>query len=556
MRKVFIVGFVLLFVCSQDRLSAQYAEYYYHRTGDTIEQDSPIYFHAWWDWEAFRLSQEDAVLGYTYDYIFGGVPRIIKLTYFQTTDTLKVIGIAGLERVRRLPWEGLHNSWNYSSNDTLYLYDYDTSGAFVQRARIVRDTGENIHRYINIRGNGWWYGRNYTGRRLWDFGPCCHDYPWDTTFALFEYYFDSAVYVVDSFYVGNLGKCLAAQHHGLHYVCDAPPYSADCHFPHQRLKTFNVTWRYDTFPEAMMIWPIIAIDTTVPPAFVCLPLENLTLSTVDTFSAVISWDTFPQYTAVELRYAPATALSDSLPVQWDERLVTDTNVATLTGLSSTEGEYVVLARAVCDTLKRSSPWSDTLYITLPRDIPPPPCLAVDSLAVVATDTFLVVLRWADHPEAQAIELSFGPADTVRSPWQTAILSGASVGHTLVLADTAVSDYAFTARALCDTATGHTSPWSDTLYVTLPRDTAGLGITPASAAARIALVPNPASGEVLVVSNLPLHRVELHNAAGTRVYSAPAAGLRHTIPLTGLAAGIYMVSAYMDNRLEVLRLSVH
>ena len=37
---------------------AQYSDLYYHRVGDTIMYDSPIYYHNWWGFENSYQSQD------------------------------------------------------------------------------------------------------------------------------------------------------------------------------------------------------------------------------------------------------------------------------------------------------------------------------------------------------------------------------------------------------------------------------------------------------------------------------------------------------------------
>ena len=512
-----ILGFLTLGI---GNTAAQFAEYYYHRTGDTIYQDAPIYLHAWWKWDIYRATQEDAVLDPYQAY----TPGSIKLLPFHTADTLKIVGIAGI----LVPdgWRDALPSPFYHG-DVLYLYDYDDTGAFVQRAAIPRDSNDEA-RKIFISGNGWWHGVTYTGEQAWNFGPCCHNYPWDSVFPVFEYYFDSAISVIDSFFVGDLGKCMAAQHHGLHYACDAPPYSQDCVFELQPYKYYhNSAWHYGEFAQAPMVWPIIQVDTTVPPPDVCVPLTNLQAYDVDTFGLTITWDTFPQYTAVEICYGTADSL-------WGCITVRDTNAAALHLPDPAQADYIILARAVCDSLKHDSPWSDTLHITLPRD--PLACLPVEGFAVAAVDTFAATLHWEPQPGAMAYELALLHSGTVLLD----TLPASSAGHHLLsLPDTAVADYAVALRLLCDTATHEAaSPWSDTLRFTLPR---GLGGIAPALAGRILLQPNPASGQVQITAPCGLLQVDLHNASGTLVLSSPASGTTHTLPLDGLAAGSYIAT---------------
>lgn len=49
--KIIILGVLLVSVLSAGTLQAQYSHLYYHRTGDTIQYDSPIYYHNRWGFE-------------------------------------------------------------------------------------------------------------------------------------------------------------------------------------------------------------------------------------------------------------------------------------------------------------------------------------------------------------------------------------------------------------------------------------------------------------------------------------------------------------------------
>lgn len=511
--------------------TAQYSQYYYHRTGDTIYQDSPIYYHAWWEWEDYRARQDVAV-PYPNQGQLNGTANIT-LTYFHTADTLKVVGIGGIPLFNDV-------------HDTLYLYDFDTAGIFTQRSHIARDSGIDAHRYIKISGNGWWPDRTntYTYAEQQTIGSCCAWLPWDTLLPVFEYYFDSAVYVVDSFYVGGAkGKCRGALRVGFHWPCDETPYSSECVFPYQPYMYSNnrVSWFYKECPIALLVWPIIQVDTTVPPPDVCVPLTNLQTYDVDTFGLTIAWDTFPQYTAVEICYGTADSL-------WGCITVRDTNAAALHLPDPAQADYIILARAVCDSLKHDSPWSDTLHITLPRA--PLACPPVEGFAVAAVDTFAAILHWDLQPGAMAYELALFHSGTALLDTLPASAAG---HHLLSLPDTAVADYAVALRSLCDTATHEAaSPWSDTLRFTLPRGSDG--IAPALAG-RILLLPNPASGQVQITAPCGLLQVDLHNASGTLVLSSPASGTTHTLPLDGLAAGSYIATVRTSCGTAAKRLAI-
>ncbi len=86
-----------------------------------------------------------------------------------------------------------------------------------------------------------------------------------------------------------------------------------------------------------------------------------------------------------------------------------------------------------------------------------------------------------------------------------------------------------------------SPWSDTVFFSLPRDTVGI-LSPH--AAGFTLQPNPATGSVtltLAESSLPAD-VEVVDMAGRTVLARRATSPTLTLSLDGLPAGTYLVRA--------------
>lgn len=440
---------LLLFLALPGAVAAQYSQYYYHCQGDTLEHDSPTYFHHWWEWEDYYTTLRAGWLG-------GGTGLRMgkRLQRHDTPDTLKIVGLAGL---RPFIHESQYQYCDTLTPDSLYLYG---ANPFVRLAAVRRHWWRDEHRTIHLRFNG--IREDAIVSEDWIPAEdrltfCCVNHRWDAYFGVYEYYFDSAITVVDSFYVGS-DQCWA----GLYRVHDwsgmltgVDCVDRPCDFlswiaiPGKIIPVGTSTWRHVIYHDVYLIWPIIQVDTTVPPAHVCLPLENLRATAVDTFSATVAWDDFSTTTSrVEVRYGPTATPG----INWYTQVVAaGVNSAALSLPRRDQVNYSVIVRPVCDTLKTAAAWSDTLFLTLPRD------------------------------------------------------------------------------------------------------TATQGI--AAAAARVSLHPNPASGEVRVESDHGLRQVELCNAAGTLVYSSPAAGHRHTVPLDGLAAGTYLVMVRTENGLSVSRLSV-
>jgi hypothetical protein len=105
----------------------------------------------------------------------------------------------------------------------------------------------------------------------------------------------------------------------------------------------------------MMVYPIVQMDTTVPPADACLPMSNVQVTTSGT-TATVTWDDFPNYSRVLLRYG----MCNQPVIQWTEEDVTGSTLHTLTGLTETAC-YGVSLKAECDTCRKETPWSEPKY---------------------------------------------------------------------------------------------------------------------------------------------------------------------------------------------------
>ena len=364
MKKTVILA-ILAILALQGTLQAQYSQYYYHRTGDTIEHDSPTYFHSWWKWIDHYHNKRPLLFSECVDFTD---TNIIRLLQHYTPDTLKIIGIAGM----RFPTTSGFDPTYHDTSWTTYLYvvsdEPHTVLARVERSRWWDD----VHRKIHIVTTGRDVNRN--GRDYYDFQtealtPCCINHPWDDIIGIYEYYFDSAVHVVDTFYVGSSLSCFQ-------YEVQADmmnPDWVDCDSLSCWPDGYNYLYNRFVYPywikgtrlSMELVWPIIEIDTTVPPDFVCLPLEDLHVTALDTFAATVAWsDVSAQTTEVEVRYGP-TATPNA---NWRTLTVAGGSRSTTLSLPREEfADYAVMVRPLCDSLKTSAAWSDTVFFTLPRD---------------------------------------------------------------------------------------------------------------------------------------------------------------------------------------------
>ena len=418
-------------------VQCQYSQYYYHRTGDTIEHDSPTYYHAWWDWQRYHstmrihsLQQGSSLSGYSTMY------------RHMTNDTLKIIGVAGLRPVR-----SIQSPDDTTAQEHLFVF---SANPLQKLAQIQRFWWRDAHRKIHLFSNGTiydYYSRNDYLLPEERITNCCYNHPWERYFDVYEYYFDSAITVIDSFYAGS-DQDLANYYYTMETTwgnedCEG----VSCNFITHHALACNPNqpeWTHGDIPYFHLVWPIIQIDTTVPPEGVCLPLENLRATAIDTFSVSIAWTDVSTVTSqVEIRYGP-TATPNA---NWRTTTVSATTTATIDLPRRDYSDYAIFIRAICQSTKNNSEWSDSLFVSLPRNTP-------------------------DNP----------------------------------------------------------SP-TDSLDIHLP----------SSGNTSITLQPNPATGHTLITSPLPLQHVTLHNTSGTLLYSNPAHGLSHALPLDGLPAGSYLVS---------------
>lgn len=136
----------------------------------------------------------------------------------------------------------------------------------------------------------------------------------------------------------------------------------------------------------MLVYPIIEVDTTVPPTYMCGPVENVEVSADTGGRTVVTWDAFLHYTNCEVQYGPVNRPTSSYPT-----LTATTNMQLLTGLDTTV-DWQVRVRAWCDTSKTMTDWSPWVRFTLPRretpPTPPDPPAGISSTALAQFSSVL------------------------------------------------------------------------------------------------------------------------------------------------------------------------
>ena len=366
---------------------AQYSDQYYHRIGDTVDWRNPICLYQWWDAEQFyndrwRFQVYESDLRQ-----WSG----IRLCRYYTPDTMKIIGLC----VMNVP------NWRQTDSlEYLYLYDAKESGydlkAQLPWRRFPQDSCRFLRLLMHTRGGS---GLSYVDTaQCYDYNSrdsCCITCSYRRIYPMYEYYFDTAVYVTDSFYVGGssfsngfvpnatipeyfavgVGRAavFAVNLTGLSCMEPGIPaaQSPDCWPPKFLYRVWrdceaNFTnspyheWAWRELREYLLIVPIIQVDTTVPVWNYCPPVENVQVSLVEDSCLILTWDDCVNYSSVTVRYG---VTPQGGTTQWHE-IETEDNIFRLCGID-TLSEYRFTLQAHCDTSKQETDWSEELVYQYP-----------------------------------------------------------------------------------------------------------------------------------------------------------------------------------------------
>ena len=366
---------------------AQYADQYYHRVGDTIEWKANNGYFAWWEFETFFEEGISSNVWFSYPCFGCGVGKnhawdtAILLQKFYTPLPLKIIGVAASATQG---WRRLYEGWHVDTSDIpeyFLIYDVDST-SFTLKSK-TKWNPFDPHRTVHIKQHvEHWVGVD----------SCCnpsllsHNY-----FPIYEYYFDSAFYVTDSFYVGGTydndylidrvdsttSQISSVQIEGQR-LCPTEMlvWNGHCYPADITYKGYGINNLFDPFGDKgwwwastnnlqtlypLLIYPIVEVDTTVPPVDMCVPVSNVEVMVADTSCATVTWDGFPNYTAVTLRYGPANQPMAS----WTPVDVTDLTMYQICDFNHDLPRYGVQLKAVCD--KKEMPWSEPVYFYTPAD---------------------------------------------------------------------------------------------------------------------------------------------------------------------------------------------
>ncbi len=472
-RKAMIMALSLVILSIGAR--AQYSDWYYHRTYDTIEWKAPNGYYSWWEFEAYHENNLTLSIKETHAHI-ALIDSSELLMYFYTPVPLKIVGLAGT------CYRGIYENYHLvidTDGCQEYFLLYDAVGdSFPLMGRLPWNPFDP-HRTLHVKLHGDRDDCEYSWGGVGALDSCCNICYHEQYVPIYEYYFDSAIYVNDSFYVGgtcygiswktNLGRITtygtASTDRNLGYIVCNSEYQSNgmggiewsdwCqpfNIKHKWKVQFNphTGVQYNTFQttpwywpgsrnhlDVLLIYPIIEVDTTVPPEDACVPVGNVEVFPSGS-SAMVTWDDFPNYTAVTLRYGHINVPQN----QWTSVDVTGQAMYTITGLSM-GSMYGVSLQSECD--KTLMPWSHTVSFYIANDTN-----ANDSTGI-AEPTLLSQLTF--------------------------------------------------------------------------------------------LQPNPARDEVHISSSFNLQRLELHDAAGVLVYSEPVFGHMVTIDVSKMRSGTYIMTIH-------------
>ena len=361
MKKFF---FIVSLIAAASSVMAQSG--YYHQVGDTVRGKCPIYQYEqdWWP-TLNTIGQTDSMIGtiYTFGYM--------KHT---TSTPLKIIGVASTcARLDNSNPYNIHEDMDTSIDGTLYYVLFDaTAGGLVEKARVCWSDDYMTHpkRYMELPRKGG--------------AATCEGMLDNTTIVpLREYYFDSAITVTDSFYLGcavpdidiSGPNGFAILSYIVSHMWDYCVYFTDLDSINTQYKgceteipTFTYydssrldnQWHYYTHKRFQLIFPIIEVDTST---FCITPDEPYVVSR-DSVRVRVEWTDTSNLSWEVSRTAP-----NGDP---DAGLITPTAVPYIeyTDIDD-DSVYHVYVRGYCETGIWSG-WSDWNTPCVIDSIPTPP----------------------------------------------------------------------------------------------------------------------------------------------------------------------------------------
>jgi len=404
-KRALLLTFVMVLM-SVEGVRAQYSDLYYHRIGDTVAWQAPNGYYQWWEFESYYQNHQR----YYHD-VGNALPGVNGkiLQYYFTPDTLKIIGVT----VAFMRYTTYNAPAEPCRQEYAYVYDAvgDSMVMKMETAWHMSDTNVRYVTYKNcVNGHSHVHGCD------WPFSmasadSCCGPCWKNGLLPIHEYYFDTAIYVTDSFYVGvsnySLPKLTDYDEYGdlapefqwypLYYNYYASTLSEPCQgtemyyqdgrvpqcsFPYLQYAVWSEDtaaydrgtglweepmyphhqWSYIGHPSFTVVYPIVAVDTTVPTRDYCRPVENFHVALMEAGCVTVAWDDFENYTGYEVQYRSYGARYQ----EWTT-VETGTNLFQLCDVDS-NSTYYFRVRAMCDTAKKTTQWTEPLIVSIPRPV--------------------------------------------------------------------------------------------------------------------------------------------------------------------------------------------
>ena len=426
------------------------------------------------------------------------------LRYNHTDQTLRITGIAVGE---------IMNPCMDTADGLEYVYLYDAHPDSLEtKARIALNV-DTPH----------WYAKVEVFPFIDGVTMCILPGKYYEYFPLYKYYFDSAITVSDSFYVGiSSSMCLTDTNESIEtymydhmmgtYMGHDIPLSR-CRFTHlqQYRIELNGQVRYLLEPYHAMVFPLI--DEPLPPP--CPRVGTVRAFVEDGNRVRLSWvwGVDSLHAGWEVAYGRSGMPPDScITVQCNSAsTVIDDLVVGV--------RYVAYVRARCNhwTGDYYSEWSDSVEMYIPN--------RYNVTAEANYEVRGVVEGGGVYEEGDVATL------TARA-WMPYVFYSWDDG-----------DVDNPRRVVVTQDTAITALFTDPVGIA----TADSGL--------VGMQPNPASGKVAVMSSYGIERVEVYDARGVRVYEQAASGTATGFDVSGWAKGAYAVMIYTPAGVATRRLVV-
>lgn len=405
LHRVFLAAFLLFPFCAK----AQYSHLYYHCQRDTIIQDAETYYHGWWEFENSLTTQQIYNIANTI------LPVNKMLLYHFTDTPLQVVGLAILPPIIVTPGYSDDPYYYYDTTvlrEYLYLCEAgaDTTYELAKVRWLPADTSRFIKvvhtesRHLDPKMPFIQYVNGGYASPFDTF--CCGGVPFSHITNVAEYYFENPITVTDSFYVGCSNISYDPYHsntiagnlypqqrylmatqgntaafldcngdtsdwylHGINYslwlqtrgkegVCRIQwPAIIENHWSEYEnypmtASSYNPDGTYYiSTPYIPLVFPIVIVDTTVPPRSYCPKVENLQVSSDSIGCINLSWDAFVNHrNGYDIFYGPR-----NLPESEWSTLYVENNFAQICDLD-TNYFYQFRVAPVCDSLQNSAHW--------------------------------------------------------------------------------------------------------------------------------------------------------------------------------------------------------